>query len=460
MTKLQADVVICGAGIAGIATAFYLATRYKLSNVLLVDERPPLSLTSDKSTECYRNWWPGPGDAMVSLMNHSIDRLDELARATANAFHLNRRGYLYATADPQQVDRLAQAAAAASSLGAGPLRQHAAGAGRSAYQPAPAAGFENQPDGADLISDRALLREHFPYLASNVLAVLHARRCGWFSAQLLGMLMLEQARALGVRLLSGRVEAVDLRGGQVCGVRVRQAQSETQIATSIFVNAAGPLLDVVARQLGVELPVHCERHLKMAFSDHLGVVPRHAPFLVWADPQRLPWDDEERAWLAESEETRWLLDEFAAGVHTRPDGPADSPILLMLWDYHARPAPLVLPTPLDDAFPDLVLRGLSTMLPGLRAYFGRAPRPSLDGGYYTKTPENRPLIGPCGPRGAFVIGALSGYGIMAAPAAGDLLARHISGQALPAHAAWFLPARYADPAYQTLLAKWGDTGQL
>ena len=33
----------------------------------------PLSLTSDKSTECYRNWWPGPGDAMVRLMNRSID---------------------------------------------------------------------------------------------------------------------------------------------------------------------------------------------------------------------------------------------------------------------------------------------------------------------------------------------------------------------------------------------------
>src|SRR5256886_11256899 len=37
--------------------------------------RSPLSLTSDKSTECYRNWWPGPGDDMVALMNRSIDLL-------------------------------------------------------------------------------------------------------------------------------------------------------------------------------------------------------------------------------------------------------------------------------------------------------------------------------------------------------------------------------------------------
>ena len=460
MTKRQADVVICGAGIAGISTAFYLAARYGVRNVVLVDERPPLSLTSDKSTECYRNWWPGPGDAMVSLMNHSIDRREPLARAPATAFNPNRRGYVYATANPAQIARLAQAAAETASLGAGALRDHAAGATRSSYRPAPPTGFENQPDGADLITDRALLREHFPYLAPDLVAVLHTRRCGWFSAQLLGMLMLEQARALGVRLLSGHVTAVDLTSGQISGVRVRDAQGETLIETPVFVNAAGPLLDVVARQLGVALPVHSERHLKLAFSDHLGVVPRHAPFLVWADAQRLPWDDEERAWLAESEETRWMLEKFTPGVHARPDGPADSPILLMLWDYHARPVEVVLPVPLDAEFPDLVLRGLSTMLPGLRAYWGRAPKPRLDGGYYTKTQENRPLIGPPGVPGAYVIGALSGYGVMAAPGAGDLLARHISGQALPDHARWFLLSRYQDPAYQALLANWGASGQL
>ncbi len=460
MSQEQAEVVICGAGIAGISTAFYLATRYNVRSVVLVDERPPLSLTSDKSTECYRNWWPGPGDAMVSLMNHSIDLLETLARSTANAFHLNRRGYVYATANPAQVERLAQAAAEAADLGAGALRVHAAGAARSSYRPAAPAGFENQPDGADLITDRALLQAHFPYLSPAVLAVLHARRCGWFSAQILGMLMLEQGRALGVRLLSGRVTAVERAAGRISAVRISQAQGETLIETPVFVNAAGPFLDDVAGLLGVTLPVHHERHLKLAFSDHLGVAPRHAPFLVWADAQRLPWDDEERAWLAESDETRWMLEEFAPGVHTRPDGPADSPILLMLWDYHAHPVERVLPTPLDAEFPDLVLRGLSTMLPGLRAYWGRAPKPRLDGGYYTKTQENRPLISPLGVPGAYVIGALSGYGVMAAPGAGDLLARHISGQALPDHARWFLLSRYQDPAYQALLANWGSTGQL
>src|SRR5207247_1696537 len=71
--------------------------------VVLGDEGWPLSLTSDKSMECYRNWWPGPGDDMVALMNRSIDLLEELARESDNLFRLNRRGYLFATADPGQV---------------------------------------------------------------------------------------------------------------------------------------------------------------------------------------------------------------------------------------------------------------------------------------------------------------------------------------------------------------------
>src|ERR1700687_5105330 len=67
--------------------------------VVVVDERPPLTLTSDKSAECYRNWWPGPGDDQVALMNRSIDLLEELARESGNVFRLNRRGYLFATAE-------------------------------------------------------------------------------------------------------------------------------------------------------------------------------------------------------------------------------------------------------------------------------------------------------------------------------------------------------------------------
>ena len=159
----------------------------------------PLSLTSDKSTEAYRNWWPGPGDAMVAFMNRSIDLLEEIARATDNRIQLNRRGYLYATADPARVALLRQAAEEAAELGAGPLRIHGtddhdrttrrrADEGRSSSSdsscstlpslrsfvcrleatfPRRPTASRTSPSGADLLLDPALIREHFPYVAEN-----------------------------------------------------------------------------------------------------------------------------------------------------------------------------------------------------------------------------------------------------------------------------------------------------
>jgi glycine/D-amino acid oxidase-like deaminating enzyme len=60
-----------------------------------------------------------------------------------------------------------------------------------------------------------------------------------------------------------------------------------------------------------------------------------------------------------------------------------------------------------------------------------------------------------------VLGALSGIGVMSAQGAGDLLARHVMGQPLPDYARWFLPSRYEDPGYRSLVQQWGPlVGQL
>ena len=64
------DVVVCGAGVVGVACAHYLAVRG--ARVTLIDERPALSYTSALSTECYRNWW-GADPTMTAFMDRSID---------------------------------------------------------------------------------------------------------------------------------------------------------------------------------------------------------------------------------------------------------------------------------------------------------------------------------------------------------------------------------------------------
>ncbi len=82
--------MVCGAGIAGVATAFQLVVEQGMRNVKIVDPLPPLTLTSDKSTECYRNWWPNA--PMVGLMNRSIDLLEDYDLRSGHAFHLTRAG--------------------------------------------------------------------------------------------------------------------------------------------------------------------------------------------------------------------------------------------------------------------------------------------------------------------------------------------------------------------------------
>ena len=458
MSSNTAEVVICGAGIAGIAAAYHLAVRRGVRGIVLIDERPPLSLTSDKSTECYRNWWPGPGDDMVALMNRSIDLLEELARESGNAFRMNRRGYLFATADPAQVPVFVERACEAESRGVGPARVHRSGS--SDYRPAPADGFEGQPIGVDVIIDPMLARRHFPYLTTDTLAVLHARRCGWFSGHELGMYLLERAREAGVRLLEGRVERIDTTGGRVRAVRVKARGGDTTIGTPRFVDAAGPFFAPVARLLGVEVPVFCERHAKVAFNDALGAIPRSAPMTIWTDPVTLPWSDEERRELAASAEHKRLVEEFPAGVHGRPEGAGESPVVLLIWTYDIEPVEPAFPIAFDASYGEICLRGMSRMVPAMAGYLSRLPRVVVDGGYYTKTRENRFLAGPLPLEGAYVLGALSGYGLMASNGAADLLADHIAGRPLPPYAPAFLLSRYDDPAYRERLEQWGDSGQL
>jgi glycine/D-amino acid oxidase-like deaminating enzyme len=417
---VKAGAVVCGAGIAGVSTAFHLA-RAGVKDVLVVDPRPPLTLTSDKSTECYRNWWPNA--PMAALMNRSIDLLEAMAVESDDAFHLSRRGYLFVTADSERLARLASDAVAMGDLG------------------------------ADFYPDIHALRRQFPYITETAVGGLHARRAGWFSAQQLGSWMLAES---GVRVLRAVVTDVETIGGRVAGVTL---EGTSRIDTPVFVNAAGPMLGEVGRLVDAELPVYSEVHIKVGFRDHLGLFPRDAPMLIWSDPQTLAWSDRERSQL-EADGRLDLLGELPPGCHGRPEGGVDSPWVLALWEYHRLIQEPVWPLPEDRLYPEAVIKGLTTMVPGLAPYRERLPQPVVDGGYYTKTKENRPLIGPLPVDGAYVIGALSGFGVMAAAAAGELISQYVTGASVPEYAPAFSLGRYEDPAYRAEIESLTNTGQI
>jgi glycine/D-amino acid oxidase-like deaminating enzyme len=306
-----------------------------------------------------------------------------------------------------------------------------------------------------------MIQRIFPFVSDRVVAMLHVRRCGWMSAQQFGSYLLQQGKAKGVEFIKGRVDDVTVEDGQVRSVLVETSKETLHIQTNTFVIAAGPFQKQVATFVGVDLPVFNELHPKVAFKDTMGITPCDVPLIIWDDPIHLYWTEEEKKELAASEETRWLLDRFPAGVHFRPEGKGDNAYLLGIWTYDVRAQEPVAKPVFEPEYSEVVLRGLIRMIPGLRAYVGRMSKPYVDGGYYCKTQENRPLIGPLPVKGAYVFGAISGFGIMGGMAGGELLAAHITGDELPQYAEDFSLSRYRDPAYQELLKNWEATsGQL
>ena len=435
-----ADVVVIGAGIAGVSAAYHLSRR-QTGRVVVVDPRPPLTLTSDKSTECYRNFWPSP--EMVALTNRSIDLLDELAAESGDYFSMSRRGYLFVTADPTRLDALTRQAEISSGYGTGAVRRH----------PGPDV-YGEADDGIDVVTGLAL-RKSFPYLTHEALGALHVRRAGWLSAQQLGALMLERFRSAGGELVVAGVAGITVGDGSVRGVRLDDGSA---IPSPTVVVAAGPMAADVAGMAGVELPLFSELHLKVNFRDHLGVIPRDAPMLIWSDPQHIDWTDEERAGLT-SMGREELLGAMPVFCHGRPEGGEDSSYFTGLWEYHQEVMDPVWPLPEDPLYPEVVMRGLTTMIPGLEVYLDRLPPSAVDGGYYTKTTENRPLIGPAGPEGLHLVVGLSGFGVMISAGAGDLLAAIVCGEELPEYAAAFLLERYEDPGYLRSVGA-VETGQI
>jgi glycine/D-amino acid oxidase-like deaminating enzyme len=450
------DVVVCGAGIAGAAAAYHLAVRQRVPNVIVVDEREPLTLTSDKGTQGYRNWFDGPDDTMVRFVSRSLDLLEELAGERRNAFELSRYGYAFVTADPSTREQLRAQARRLASFGAGEPREHTNG---GSYRRPERDDWRTVPNGADLLLDPDLVRESFAFVSRDAIAVSHVRRAGWLDAVRLGRWLLEQSVAHGARVVRDRVAGVHVDGGAVRGVRLA---SGTLLPTRRLVVAAGPGLPAMLGMLGIELPVFLELHAKMRFDDRLGVVPRSAPFTIWVDPvSELGWSDEERTRFHDDPSTQWLLRPFPGGLHVRPVGGVASRDIFLIWTFESEPQPFVWPPAFDPHLGEVLLRGLARMIPGAEAYRGEGARGRVDGGYYTKTPENRPLVGPLPIDGAFLIGALSGYGVMASQAAAELLAAHVTGAPLPPYADAFSPARYDDPAYRRRLESWdAKAGQL
>jgi len=437
------DVAVLGAGIVGISTAYYLKILRPDRSVVLIDSGQAMALTSAQSGENYRNWWPHP--VMTAFTDHSIDLMQALAAETRNAINMNRRGYVLSTRSSNVDSLMTELWHGYSQLDNNDIRIHDTPTG-SSYQRPISAEWQQAPSGVDVLQNQALIQATFPSYDNTVKTVVHIRRAGAISAQQMGQLMLERFKQAGGVRVSANVIGIENRSEFL----LQTDQPNLSIQAEQFVNAAGPFINDIAQMLGTRLPVTNTLQQKIAFEDVANAIPRQMPFSIDLDEQVIDWNEEERQLLAESESHRWLTEAMPGCIHCRPDGGDSGRWIKLGWAFNNTNVLATRDPTLMDAFPEIVLRGAARLNPALKTYYDGLPRAMHHyGGYYTLTEENWPLIGPMETAGTFVVGAMSGFGTMAACAAGDICARLVLGAEVPAFAAALSTQRYQD---KTLMA--------
>jgi len=409
MDKIR--ITICGAGIAGIATAYYLAVKYRQGQIILIDKHLPMSLTTSKSGENFRDYWPQP--CMTALTRHSLDLMTTLADDNDNVFEMRYSGYDFVSET----------------------------AGRDIF-PSEHLDDPVYADSLNRITGHEIIRARQPCLAESIQQLVHIRRAGAMDVHALGSLLLSKAKKAGVKFLQATVTAIE---HQATGFSLNLSNNggDTRMETEKLVLSPGPFINEMAEMLGITLGIESILQRKFIINDIRGIVPRDMPFTIFADPQYLDWSEEEKSLIKEDLEYSWLLDEFPAGLHIKPEGNSG---IKLGWAYNRRPEAPRWETADDFDFPNITLRGASRFIPALRSYVDEPPTPIIQfSGYYTRTPDNLPLIGPLQDRNLFTVSALSGYGTMAGCSAGELCADWIMAGDLPGYAVYFHPDRYQDP---------------
>lgn len=400
------SIAICGAGIAGVAAAYYLTKNNADLSITLIDKNDPLSYTTSKSGENFRDYWPHP--CMEALSSHSIELMDNLREEYGeHTFNMFYSGYHFIShhkdaaifADDNTIE----------------FRE------------------KNRVE-----TDAAAIQKKHPYLDEGIKKSVFIKKAGNVDSISMANVMLNAAKKKGVQFYSD--EIVDAQKS-TAGFRLTFASAKELTFDKIII-AAGPFMGHLAGMFDLDFPVWNTLQRKFIMPDPKGIIPHDMPFTIYADGQFLDWSDEEIAFMQSEKEMKWMTQEFPGAIHIKPE----SGRIKMGWAFSKKRENPQWEINKAAYFPQVVLKGASRFIPALAAYVEQTPTPLIEyGGYYTRTEENWPLIGATELDNVYVVGALAGFGTMTACAAGELCAKEILGMELPWYAPYFNPNRYTNP---------------
>jgi len=412
---------ICGAGIAGVAAAYYLSQKTDEFEVILIDKNQPLSLTTSKSGENFRTYWPQ--HCMKDFVGRSIELMEGLrSQYGAPAFAMNFSGYNFISHKKN----------------------------KAIFGIEDASVFEGE---LEITKDPSIINSKYPFLDKDIQQLVINQKAGAIDVYQLGSLLLKEARRAGTQVLQQEIIGIQKRN-QTYKLFLSE---RTIIDADAVVIATGPFINQTAHLLNLELPITNVLQRKIIIPDPQQLIPRDMPFTIYMDEQYLDWTSEERAAFESDKNYHWLVQQFPGALHIKPEGTG----IKMGWAFNTSPSLPVWQQPTMELFPQVVLKGASKFIPSLAAYEQNIPTPLVEyAGYYTRTAENLPLIGPTPLSDVYVLGALAGFGTMSACSAGELCANYILQESLPNYAPYFHPDRANSVAIQEELAQFRSDGQL
>lgn len=420
MTK-SPKIVICGAGIAGIAVAYYLLQQDESLDITLIDKNQPLAFTSSNSGENFRDYWPHP--SMKALSSRSIDLMTKLRKEHGEeAFKMEFSGYHFVSHD----------------------------AAKPIFTDDSSPAFRKR----NLVeTNPQTIQKNHPYLDAAIQKSVFIKNAGNVDSISMANLMLKTAKTKEAKVIEGEIVGV-IKNEKGCTINLASNQA---VKADQVIIAAGPFINHLANMMGLDFPVWNTFQRKFIVPDPKGIVPPDMPFTIYSDGQYLDWSKEELAFLQSEKDLQWMTKEFPGAIHIKPE----SGRIKLGWAFSKERVEPKWTFTKSDYFPQVVLKGASRFIPDLAAYAEEMPSPLIEyGGYYTRTKENWPLIGATEIENVYVIGALAGFGTMTACAAGELCAKELLGTSLPWYAPYFSPKRYDDSVMKKEMNSLDVDGQL
>ncbi|WP_119391202.1 NAD(P)/FAD-dependent oxidoreductase [Taklimakanibacter lacteus] len=365
------DVIVVGAGIAGAATAFFLAERG--ANVALIEMSHPASGPTGRS----------------SAVTHAFYLQSELSRlAIAGVGTLRRIPELTSEA-PAHTECGMMWACGADSAPAWRAAAERITTEGSRIEPMSADELARQAPGIDLDGIAlALWEEAYGY--GDPYGATHA--------------LVKGARQRGATVyLNRKVTRLVQSSGRITGVETANGD---KLSAPIVISAAGVWTKPLIAAQGYELPIHVERHI-MAVLDGGGKARDFMPF---------SWCDDLLCNYARPDGDRVILAGVWAGGGTgiRNQTLARPEIVTDPDDYRA------------ETDEDECLDSLSFLLPRFPRLAELGVRPGY-AGLYDMSPDDNPIIGPVpGIDGLFVICGSSGHGFKLGAGVGEEVARLVT----------------------------------